>query len=122
MWNDLAPGRGIPLHKHPYAEFFCVLEGKVDFQRWNDAGETEWITCGAGATALAPPNAPHTFFNRSEQTARFIATSTYHHELMVKESKTPTGILNEGYSHPTPEGFERLNKSQERDHVYYLKS
>jgi quercetin dioxygenase-like cupin family protein len=117
---SLAPGRGIPLHKHPYAEFFYVVEGTVDFQKLDDAGVAEWLSCGAGATVLAPPNAPHTFFNRSQESARFIATSTYHHELMVKESETPTGVLKDGYSKPTPEGFERLNASQRKNQVHYL--
>ena len=69
--TTLAPGRGLPLHKHPFPEFFYLLEGKLDFCRWSDAGVADWVTCGAGASVLAPPNAPHTFFNNSGEPARF---------------------------------------------------
>jgi quercetin dioxygenase-like cupin family protein len=117
---SLAPGGGIPLHKHPYAEFFYVVEGRADFQRWSDAGDPEWISCEAGSTVLAPPNAPHAFLNRSQEPTKFIATSTYHHELMVKQSETPTGVLNDGYPDPSPEGFKRLTESERKDQVYYL--
>ncbi len=119
---SLAPNRGIPIHKHPYAEFFYVIKGVVDFQRCNDSNELEWIKGGPGTTVLAPPNAPHAFFNSSDELVRFVATSTYNHELMIKESETPTGKLSEGYPHPTPEGFERLSKSQENNQVYYLRN
>jgi hypothetical protein len=30
---ELAPGQGIPLHTHPYPEFFYVLDGCLDFER-----------------------------------------------------------------------------------------
>jgi quercetin dioxygenase-like cupin family protein len=30
---ELAPGQSIPLHTHPYPEFFHVLDGSLDFER-----------------------------------------------------------------------------------------
>jgi quercetin dioxygenase-like cupin family protein len=55
---ELQPKVGIPLHKHPYAEFFKVLEGEVSFARLDEKGEVEWVICGVGDSVNAPPNAP----------------------------------------------------------------
>lgn len=79
---ELQPKVGIPLHKHPYAEFFRVLEGEVSFAKLDEKGEVEWIVCGVGDSVNAPPNAPHTFLNRSSAPARFMSVSTYYHEAM----------------------------------------
>jgi quercetin dioxygenase-like cupin family protein len=32
---DLAPGVGIPVHSHPYAEVFYVVSGHTDFLRFD---------------------------------------------------------------------------------------
>ncbi len=36
--TTVVPGMGIPLHKHPFAEFFYVLEGKLSIEHWNSQG------------------------------------------------------------------------------------
>ncbi len=116
--TTLNPGQGLPLHKHPYPEFFYVLEGKLDFSRWNDDGEAEWITCGPGATVLAPPNAPHTVFNKGEAPARYMSVSTYHHERMLKDAVYPGGNMHFLPEDITPERFDRLFKSMEKNQTY----
>jgi quercetin dioxygenase-like cupin family protein len=54
----LQPGVGIPLHKHPYAEFFTVLEGEMSFARLGENEAVEWIKCNVGDSVTAPANAP----------------------------------------------------------------
>ena len=118
--TTLAPGVGIPLHKHPFAEFFYVLQGKVDFCRWNDEGVSEWLTGIPGASILAPPNAPHTFLNKSSEPARILSVSTYHHERMLKEAVNPGGNMDYLPVQLNQEEFERLFKSMETDQVYVV--
>jgi quercetin dioxygenase-like cupin family protein len=79
---ELQPGIGIPLHKHPYAEYFRILSGEVAFAKLDENGNLSWLTCGAGDSVLAPPNTPHTFKNKSSEMARFMSVSTYYHEAM----------------------------------------
>ena len=47
----VVPGMGIPLHKHPFAEFFYVLEGMLSIAYWNNQGAAEWDMCEAGESA-----------------------------------------------------------------------
>jgi quercetin dioxygenase-like cupin family protein len=77
---DLAPGTGIPLHSHPYAEVFYVITGHTDFLRINENGQEEWVRCGPGDTLIAPINALHAFHNRTDKPSRFISSSVYYHE------------------------------------------
>lgn len=56
---DLAPGAGIPVHSHPYAEVFYVISGYVDFLRYDQDEIEEWVRCGPGDT-----------MNRSQRAAR----------------------------------------------------
>ena len=109
--TTLAPGHHLPLHKHPYPEFFYVLEGKLDFCRWSGSGDAEWMTCGPGTSVLAPSNAPHAFFNKSDQTVCYLSVSTYHHERMLKDAVIPKGELNHLPPKLTPADFETLFKS-----------
>ena len=50
--STLAPGMGIPLHRHPFPEFFYVLEGNLSIGYWNNQGVTEWDACEAGESGL----------------------------------------------------------------------
>jgi quercetin dioxygenase-like cupin family protein len=81
----LAPQVGIPLHEHPYPEVFYVLEGQIDFARMTSEGMQEWIPCDAGESVVVSPNAPHTFFNHSDQPAKFLSFSNYQHEAIFKD-------------------------------------
>jgi quercetin dioxygenase-like cupin family protein len=69
---ELTPGSGIPLHKHPFAEFFYVLEGTISYGRVNQEGALELVSCNKGETVLVPPNAPHATQNRSNQPAKML--------------------------------------------------
>ena len=81
--SELPPGAGIPLHKHPFAEFFYVLEGSINFGRLNAGGALEWLGCNAGESILAPANAPHTVQNQSDRPARFLEVANFHHEFIL---------------------------------------
>ena len=81
---DLRPGKGIPLHSHPYAEVFYVIAGQVDFLRIDEQGREEWVRCTAGDTLIASANALHAFHNRTDQPARFLSSSGYYHEITLE--------------------------------------
>jgi quercetin dioxygenase-like cupin family protein len=80
---ELAPGVGIPMHSHPYAEVFYVISGHTDFLRFDEHGEEEWVRCGPGDTLVAAVNALHAFHNRTDKPSRFISSSVYYHEVAL---------------------------------------
>jgi quercetin dioxygenase-like cupin family protein len=80
---ELAPGVGIPVHSHPYAEVFYVISGHTDFLRFDEHGEEEWVRCGPGDTLVAAVNALHAFHNRTDKPSRFISSSVYYHEVAL---------------------------------------
>lgn len=88
----LDPSTGVPLHKHPYPEFFYVLEGRVDFGRLSAGGVQEWIQAAAGESVTVPSNAPHAFFNHTERPARFLDVSTHYHEIVFDKAGVEVGI------------------------------
>ena len=83
---DLPPGKGIPLHSHPYAEVFYVVMGHTDFLRVDEQGQEEWVRCGPGDTLVAPMNALHAFHNRTDKPSRFISSSVYYHESFLRHT------------------------------------
>jgi len=48
---ESAPGHGVPLRMHPFAEFFHVLEGRVDVMGVDAAGTLDWTPVAAGESA-----------------------------------------------------------------------
>jgi quercetin dioxygenase-like cupin family protein len=82
---DLPPGKGIPIHSHPYAEVFYVVSGYTDFLRISEEGQEEWVRCGAGETVIAPANVLHAFHNRTDKPARFLSFSSYYHEVSLEK-------------------------------------
>lgn len=105
---SLEPGVGIPLHKHPYAEFFYVLEGQIDFGRLRADGGQEWIRALAGESVTAPVNAPHAFHNKTDQPARFLSMSVYYHEMVLDETSIEIGIDDPMPANPDPAEFMRF--------------
>ena len=105
----LHPGVGIPLHKHPYAESFYVLQGEVDFARLSDKGEIEWITGKAGESVTAPANAPHTFHNHTGLPAKFLSVSNHYHEVMLKSGGTIAGGDDQNTGHQVRERFAKAS-------------
>ena len=80
---ELAPGVGIPVHSHPYAEVFYVISGHTDFLRIDEQGQNKWVRCGPGDTLVAPINALHAFHNRTDKPSRFISSSVYYHQVAL---------------------------------------
>lgn len=76
----LAPGTGIPMHTHPFAEFFYVLEGAVEVNGLDGDGLRTTSRAAAGESALAPANAPHGLHNGSDAPARFLSVANFEHE------------------------------------------
>ena len=89
---DLAPGVGIPVHSHPYAEVFYVISGYVDFLRYDDNDNEEWVRCGPGDTMIAGANALHAFHNRTHNASRFLSASVYYHEVALEKYGTPVDV------------------------------
>ena len=117
---EVVPGMGIPLHKHPFAEFFYVLEGTLSIQHWNSQGAAEWNSYEVGESALVPPNAPHSFFNKSERPCRVLSVSTYHHERMMKDAVHPDGKKDFLPGQLTLADFHKLTKSMERNQTFLV--
>jgi quercetin dioxygenase-like cupin family protein len=105
---ELQPGAGVPLHKHPFAESFYVLQGQLDFGRLNEQGRQEWLACDAGDSVVAPPNAPHAILNRSDSPARFLSTSTYQHELLLTLGGAEVDIAAPLPAEPDPDDFRHF--------------
>ena len=55
---DAAPGQGVRLHSHPYAEIFIVQAGSATYT----VGTTT-LEVSAGQIVIAPANVPHKFIN-----------------------------------------------------------
>jgi quercetin dioxygenase-like cupin family protein len=83
--STLAPQTGVPLHKHPFAEWFYVLEGTLMFGRVTENEHEDWISCETGDSVLAPANAPHGVINQSSAPARFLSVSNFQHEQILTE-------------------------------------
>ena len=121
---DLPPGKGIPLHSHPYAEIFYVVAGHTDFLRVDEDGQEEWVRCSPGDTLIAPMNALHAFHNRTDQPTRFISSSVYYHEVLFA-AYAPTVNIDDPLppeKEPTEaEGdqYLQLLKEAMRFHMYF---
>lgn len=55
----IKPGGMIPIHLHPFAEFFYVLQGNVDAMGLDSDGRLTWTSLVTGECANAPAGAPH---------------------------------------------------------------
>jgi len=55
------PGKGPPLHTHPYVETIFMIEGCATVTIGNETREVK-----AGDIAIVPPNTPHRFVNSGE--------------------------------------------------------
>ena len=72
--NDMAPGAGPALHRHPYEEVFVIVEGEATITLGDDTKEVgpgAWVHMAPGlrhairakTPVVAPPNTPHAFKN-----------------------------------------------------------
>jgi len=57
--NDMAPGAGPALHRHPYEEVFVIVEGEATFT----LGEETLVVRGGEPPLAAPAHTPHAFKN-----------------------------------------------------------
>ena len=118
--TTVVPGMGIPLHKHPFAEFFYVLEGTLAIGSWNSQGTAEWNVYESGESLVVQPNAPHTFFNKSEHPCRMLSVSTYHHERMMKDAVQPDGRTDFLPAQLSQADFVKLTKSMEKNQTFLV--
>ena len=118
----LQPGCGIRLHRHPFAEFFYVISGEIDFALMNNPGAVEWVRCSFGDSIVAPPNAPHTFHNRSSKPAAFVGVSTYQHELMLKSSGDPVAVTDPQPTAVPPDAVEKAINAMSQQQCFIVES
>lgn len=76
----LLPGKRVPLHIHPFSEFFYVLEGQLDVMTLDSEGELKWIELRSGQCVNAPSTTPHGLKNRSEKAVKFLSVANYEHQ------------------------------------------
>jgi quercetin dioxygenase-like cupin family protein len=62
MYLISPPGGGPPLHTHPAAEAFFILEGEFEFSGLKE-GKVYAIRAATGDTVYIPGGAPHTYKN-----------------------------------------------------------
>ena len=103
---DLAPGVGIPVHSHPYAEVYYVIAGYVDFLRYDENDVEEWVRCGPGDTMIAGANAFHAFHNRTNKTSRFLSASVFYHEVALEKYGIPVDVNAPAPANSTPSEAE----------------
>jgi len=60
--NDMAPGAGPALHKHPYEEVFVIVEGEATFT----LGDETRVVRGGEPPLIAPPHTAHAFKNTGD--------------------------------------------------------
>lgn len=63
----ILPGGGPPPHRHDFEESFTILEGEIEA-----TFRGAQAVVRAGETLSIPANAPHSFTNASERTARLL--------------------------------------------------
>ena len=66
----IPPGSGPPPHRHDFEECFRVLEGSVDVY----LRDLPPVRLEVGDSANIPANAPHSFRNGADETARLLCT------------------------------------------------
>lgn len=76
----MEPGISLPIHIHPFPEFFYVLDGELDAMGLDADGHLTWTPLHAGECASAPSIAAHGLKNRSSSSASFLNVSTIEHE------------------------------------------
>jgi quercetin dioxygenase-like cupin family protein len=110
---DLPPGKGIPVHSHPYVEVFYVVTGYTDFLRIDEQGREEWVRGGSGDTLMVPANALHAFHNRTNKPSRFLSVSNYYHEVSLERYGQPVDV-------DAPAAPEREPTQEEADQYLQL--
>jgi quercetin dioxygenase-like cupin family protein len=63
----IPPGGGPPPHRHDFEEMFTILEGEIEF-----TFRGAKLVVRTGETINIPANAPHSFRNQSERSARLL--------------------------------------------------
>jgi quercetin dioxygenase-like cupin family protein len=64
---EARPGKGPPLHRHPYVEVAFTIEGSATITVGNETREVK-----AGDIVVIPANAPHRFVNSGDAMLRQI--------------------------------------------------
>ena len=76
----LPPGKKVPLHIHPFSEFFYVLEGRLDVMTLDAEGALKWVELRSGQCVNAPATTPHGMKNRSEKAVKLLSVANFEHQ------------------------------------------
>lgn len=75
--EEMAPGDGPPLHRHPWMTWEVVVEGRIRAMVGDDTFEL-----GSGDLLFTPPDVPHTFMAIGDATTRIVGMNWrggFHH-------------------------------------------
>lgn len=104
---EILPGAQIPLHLHPDAEVFHVLDGELDVGRMV-GGSAETRTLKAGETAYVASNAIHAFRNATGKPVRVLIICEAGLERFFVEAGIPVDPANPPQlAPPSPAEIER---------------
>ena len=106
LCGTLQPGAFVPLHSHPDAENFVILEGEIEL--YQDTGEASgWTTISSGILAVVQGGVKHAWRNRSSvKTVALVFTGGSLFEGMYKIARP---LLPTGEAPPlTPEVMESM--------------
>ena len=118
--TELTPGGGVPLHKHPFAEFLYVLDGSVSFARVNPGSVLEWLVCNAGECVQVPSNAPHGMQNQTDHPAKVLSVSSFQHELILTQGGRFVQKDDPVASQPNPEDLKRFTEVARQNQGYWV--
>lgn len=118
--TELTPGSGVPLHKHPFAEFLYVLDGTVNFARVGSQGKLEWLESSVGECVQVPANAPHGMENKSRRSAKVLSVSSYQHELILTEGGRFVLRNDPSPSQPAAEDLQHFTAIAQQNQAYWV--
>jgi quercetin dioxygenase-like cupin family protein len=104
------PGGGPPPHRHDFEEMFTILDGEIEltFRGKPQRASTGW-------TVNIPANAPHSFKNKSDKTARLLCMCTPSGQ---EEFFMAVGAPVESRTAPPP----KLSKAEQAERIQRAKA
>lgn len=107
------PGGGAPMHTHPPAETFYVVDGEVEVRVWDEAAKTlNKLRLTTGQTAHVAPHVPHGYENIGRAKSQLLAVLTPGKlmEDFFAEGGTPTTDLDNTPPPPSAAELARISE------------
>jgi uncharacterized RmlC-like cupin family protein len=89
--GTIPPGGCAPLHSHPDAETFVMVDGRLEgLTRYADG--TAWVPLVPGDVFHVPGGVPHAFRNRTDESATALIVTTTRLERFFREVAPANGV------------------------------